>query len=226
MAGLKLAIFDVDGTLVDSLAHIKGAMHEAFATCDLPPPSERAVRGIIGLSLFEAVDRLFPGLDPTRVETVVEAYKASFMKTREIRSVDETAPLFPNARAVLDTLNARDDLLLAVATGKSRRGLDKMIEAHGLHGLFVSTQVADDHPSKPHPSMVHQCLMDTGVDAMDAVMIGDTTFDLEMGRSAGVKTVAVDWGYHDTDMLRPFADEVIFEFDALAGALDKLWGDQ
>ncbi|MEP5759190.1 MAG: HAD-IA family hydrolase [Litoreibacter sp.] len=226
MAGLKLAIFDVDGTLIDSLAHIKGAMHDAFVACDLAAPTEREVRGIIGLSLFEAVDRLYPGLEEARVDAVVEAYKASFMKTRETQTTDATAPLFPGARAILEQLQSRDTLLLAVATGKSRRGLVKMLEAHALEGVFVSTQVADDHPSKPNPSMVRQCLLETGVEAHDAVMIGDTTFDLEMGRSAGVKTVGVDWGYHDTDALRPFADEIIFEFDTLPGALDKLWGDR
>lgn len=224
MAGLKLAIFDVDGTLIDSLAHIKSSMVSAFVSCDLTPPSEAQVRGIIGLSLFEAVDQLHPGLNESRVDAVVEAYKASFMSAREARPRDETAPLFSGAKAVLDQLRARDEVLLAVATGKSRRGLVKMFEAHKLEGVFVSTQVADDHPSKPHPSMVEQCLRDTGVDASEAVMIGDTTFDLEMGKSAGVKTLGVDWGYHETEFLRPFADEIVFEMPDIPAALDRLWG--
>ncbi len=224
MAGLKLAIFDVDGTLIDSLAHIKASMVSAFVACDLPEPSEAQVRGIIGLSLFEAVDQIHPGLSEAHVDQIVEAYKASFMSSREALPRDATAPMFTGAKALLEQLRSRDEVLLAVATGKSRRGLVKMIEAHGLEGFFVSTQVADDHPSKPHPSMVEQCLKDTGVDARDAVMIGDTTFDLEMGKSGGVMTIGVDWGYHDTDFLRPFADEIVLEMAELSAALDRLWG--
>lgn len=223
MAGLKLAIFDVDGTLIDSLAHIKASMGLAFEGCGFDAPSEASVRGIIGLSLFEAVHTIAPTLNDQQVKDVVEGYKASFMKIREETSADESAPLFTGALECLKSLHARDDVLLAVATGKSRRGLVKMIEAHGLAGLFVSTQVADDHPSKPHPSMVEQCLRDTGVEAGDAIMIGDTTFDLEMGRAAGVRTVGVDWGYHDTDTLRPFADVIVDEFAQLSAALEALW---
>lgn len=224
MAGLKLAIFDVDGTLIDSLAHIKASMVTAFSACDLPEPSEAQVRGIIGLSLFEAVDQIHPGLGEAKVDAVVEAYKKSFMDSRETQPRDETAPMFSGALELLNQLHARDDVLLAVATGKSRRGLVKMFEAYGLDGMFATTQVADDHPSKPHPSMVEQCLCDTGVEPHEAVMIGDTTFDLEMGRSGGVKTLGVDWGYHDTDFLRPFADEIVMEMTDIPAALNRLWG--
>jgi phosphoglycolate phosphatase len=223
MAGLKLAIFDVDGTLIDSLAHIKASMVTAFEGCGHPAPSEASVRGIIGLSLYEAVQTIQPTLRDAQIIQVVDGYKASFMKIRDETSADETAPMFPGALATLKSLHAQDEVLLAVATGKSRLGLIKMIEAHSLEGLFVSTQVADDHPSKPHPSMVDQCLRDTGVEPHNTVIIGDTTFDLEMGRSAGVKTIGVDWGYHDTDLLRPFADTIVEDFAALDPALNLLW---
>jgi phosphoglycolate phosphatase len=223
MAGLKLAIFDVDGTLIDSLAHIKASMVTAFEGCGFSAPDEASVRGIIGLSLYEAVRPISPGLSDPQINAVVEGYKASFMKIREETSADETAPMFKGAMETLSQWNAHDEIVLAVATGKSRRGLTKMIEAHGLEGFFDSTQVADNHPSKPHPSMVEQCLADTGIEPHNAVMIGDTTFDLEMGRAAGVRTIGVDWGYHETDALRPFADAIVEDFDDLSLAFSNLW---
>jgi phosphoglycolate phosphatase len=112
--------------------------------------------------------------------------------------------------------------MLAVATGKSKRGLDKLIESHGLEGYFLSQQVADFHPSKPHPAMVEACLAETGINAAQAVMIGDTTFDIDMGRAAGVKTIGVSWGYHPVETLN--ADTIIHSYDALLGAIDDLIG--
>ncbi|NNK78187.1 MAG: HAD-IA family hydrolase [Litoreibacter sp.] len=223
MADVKLVVFDVDGTLIDSLAHIKGAMSQAFEAMGEPVPEEHEIRAIIGLSLPVAMDRLRPGLGDAELHELVEGYKASFAHTRMNSPVEETAPLFPGARAALERLSARDDILLGVATGKSRRGLDKMTEAHGLGHYFVTTQVADDHPSKPHPSMLEATLRETGAEAARAVMIGDTSFDLEMGRSAGFGTVGVNWGYHAPDALGAIAHHMIDDFKALDVALERLW---
>jgi len=221
MGELRLVIFDVDGTLVDSLAHIKWAMSVAFEACDLPQPEPDAVRGIIGLSLPVAMARLLPGASDNTVRALVEAYSASFRSEAEARP--ETT-FFPGAMQALSALSAQDETLLSIATGKSRRGMDRILRTYKLERLFQSVQVADNHPSKPHPSMIEQCLRDTGVEAKRAVIVGDTTFDLEMGRAAGVKTIGVAWGYHDTDALRPHADHIIEDFGALNGALQQIWG--
>lgn len=217
MTRLRLAIFDVDGTLVDSQAHIRAAMGAAFDSEGLTVPED--VLGIVGLSLPVAVRTLAPEVDEAVAERMVAAYKAAFFEMRS----QSASPLYPGAREALEALAARDDLLLGVATGKSRRGLDHLMEEHGLKSYFVTEQVADHHPSKPHPSMVLAALAETGVEPDDAVMIGDTGFDMQMGRAGGVRTIGVSWGYHGPERLTG-ADRVIAEFGALPAALDDLTG--
>jgi len=212
---MKLVVFDVDGTLVDSQAHIVAAMEFAFGAIGLPCPPRAEVLGIVGLSLPQAMTRLAPQADNT---ALVEAYKSSFGTFRG----QEMSPLYPGALAVLDALSRREDLVLGVATGKSRRGLDHVMAAHGLEGYFVTTQVADDHPSKPHPSMVLAAMGEAGVDAQNTVMIGDTSYDMDMGRAAGVRCIGVSWGYHPVDALKE-ADAVINRFSALPGELNTMW---
>ncbi|WP_281966442.1 HAD-IA family hydrolase [Roseovarius nanhaiticus] len=218
---LRLVIFDVDGTLVDSQGDIIASMRHAFAEIGAPAPKDPAVRGIIGLSLDVAMARLAPDLDASTHDALVEAYKRSYMSLRAQAGAAQSSPLFPGTRAMLDSLAARDDLLLGVATGKSRRGLDKLIEGHGLHGLFVTHQVADHHPSKPHPAMLHAALSETGVDARDAVMIGDTTYDMDMARAAGISTIGVSWGYHPAADLAP--DHLLSSWDDLPACLSRKW---
>jgi phosphoglycolate phosphatase len=222
MSDLRLVIFDVDGTLVDSQAEIVASMTMAFAAEGLPMPERDSVLSIVGLSLTEAFAQLCPDVDQVRRDRLVEAYKDSFVSLRS--DGQEMGPLFPGARDVLDLLAGQDDTLLAVATGKSRRGLDKVLERHGLTGFFHSEQVADFHPSKPHPSMILTALNETGVAAQNAVMLGDTTFDMDMARAAGVKKIGVSWGYHPAAYLMP--DLLIEDFAALPDALDRLLGTQ
>ncbi|AQS47038.1 HAD family hydrolase [Thioclava nitratireducens] len=217
---MKLAIFDVDGTISDSQNHITHAMTLGFEAAGLPAPAASEVLQIVGLSLPLAVARLAPEHDAETQARIVEGYKQSYMTTRAA----SPAPLYPGAEALLRKLAARDDMLLAVATGKSRRGLRALIEHHGLEGLFVSLQTADDHPSKPHPSMIGAALSETGVDARDAVMIGDTSFDMAMGRSAGVATIGVRWGYHASHLLEAAgAHWMVDDFDSLETTLLDLW---
>ncbi len=216
----RLVIFDVDGTLVDSQTDILAAMTHAFRCEALTVPSPAQVLSIVGLSLDVAIARLLPGAEPAGVARLVTAYKEAYMDLRVQSGAAQSSPLYPGARAVLDRLAGEPGTLLAVATGKSQRGLDKLIEAHGLQGLFVSLQVADFHPSKPHPAMVLAALAETGVEARRAVMVGDTTFDMDMGRAAGVGTIGVRWGYHPASALR--ADALIDDFAALPAALDRL----
>lgn len=200
MSGLKLAIFDVDGTLVDSHVHITAAMLLAFEEAGVSAPDRAAVRRIIGLSLPQAIAHLAPDLAPARIDRLVAGYKTAYVALRGTLGED-ASPLFPGIEGLLDRLAAHDDLLLGVATGKSRRGLDVLLDMHGLRNRFVTTQVADDHPSKPHPAMLEAALAETGAEAAHAVMIGDTVYDLQMARHAGLRAVAVGWGYHAADEL-------------------------
>lgn len=215
-ARLRLAVFDVDGTLVDSQGHILGAMAAAFAAVGAALPSRDAVLGVVGLSLPVAVAALVPDAPPDRQSRLVEAYKDQFADLRR-RSA---TPVFPGASDLLARLAARDDLVLGIATGKSRRGLMHLLDETGWRGHFVTLQVADDHPSKPHPAMVAAALAETGVAPGDAVMIGDTEFDIAMGRAAGVATIGVGWGYHARDRLdRAGAGRIVADFAALDAAL-------
>ena len=199
---LKLVIFDVDGTLVDSQGDIHACMVKAFEAERQPGPSRAAVRSIVGLSLPQAVFKLAPDLDPALRERIVASYKLAYADARRKQGAAQSSPLFEGARAALEALFAREEYVLAVATGKSRRGLDFLMEAHGLAHLFASTQVADDHPSKPHPSMVLTALAETGVSAEAAVVIGDTSYDMDMAKAAQVPFIGVSWGYHSPEAFR------------------------
>ena len=215
-----LAIFDVDGTLVDSQGHIHAAMTAAFEARGLAAPDRGAVRSIIGLSLPQAVARLAGAPSPA----LVEDYKAAYAALAPTAGSAEAAPLFPGAREALDALSARG-VALGVATGKSRRGLATVLETHGLGGRFETVQVADDHPSKPHPSMIRAALDEAGVEPARAVMLGDTVFDMDMAGAAGVAALGVSWGYHAAEALEEAgAVRVLEGYGALLPALDALWG--
>ena len=222
MTDLRLVIFDVDGTLIDSQAHIVAAMDAGFAANGLPVPDRAAILSIVGLSLPVAMARLAPD-HPEAQGHLVEAYKDAFGALRRSPDGAALSPLFPGAREVLARLAAEDHTLLAIATGKSRRGMDHILDLHDLRGLFQSVQVADDHPSKPHPSMVEACLRDTGVAAGRAVILGDTTYDIDMGRAAGIHALGVTWGYHPPEsLMRAGASHLLHSFDALPAALDRV----
>ena len=207
-APLRLALFDCDGTLVDSQQSIIAAMREAWRAHELPAPEPDAVRRVVGLTLETAVATLRPDATPEQMASLVEHYRSAFFRQRQ--SGDSTEPLYEGCKAALDALDA-DGILLGVATGKSRRGLRAVLEQHGLLPRFVTIQTADDGPGKPNPHMVEQAITETGVEPSDVVMIGDTVFDIEMARAAGVASIGVAWGYHPADEL------------SLAGA-DKIAG--
>lgn len=194
----RLVVFDCDGTLIDSQAAICETMEEAFAAAALPAPPRRAVRRMVGLSLPQALTRLAPAASEAERARVLEAYKAGFFSRRSSGRLEE--PLFDGLGDVLRRLHG-DGWLLGVATGKSDRGLLACLDSHGIRDLFVTLQTADRHPSKPHPAMLEAALFEAGVTAQDAVMIGDTSFDVEMAQGAGAPAIGVDWGYHDTGEL-------------------------
>ncbi len=188
---MKLVLFDVDGTLVDSQNIIVAAQQMAFAAHGLEPPSRERSLSIVGLSLVEAFTVLVGPKAP--VESLAEAYKEAFATLRQDPANAET--LFPGAEACLEWLQSREDVLLGIATGKSRRGVAHLLDRHGWHEVFSVIQTADDAPSKPHPGMILQAMEATGALPSDTVMIGDSSFDMGMARAAGVLPVGVSWGF-------------------------------
>lgn len=221
MSAPRLIVFDVDGTLIDSQHVIVDAMAAAFAALGQPMPAREAVLGIVGLSLNEAMAALAPHLPEADTLRLAEHYRDRFVARRADGGAETEAPLYPGARAAIERLAADPGTRLGVATGKARRGLDHVFAVHDLGHHFVTAQTADLHPSKPHPAMLLAALAETGCDARAAVMVGDTEYDMAMGRAAGVATVGVAWGYHPRErLIAAGADLVIDDFDALDGALD------
>jgi phosphoglycolate phosphatase len=208
---LQLVIFDVDGTLVDSQNMIVAAQREAFAACGLEPPSRARALSIVGLSLPEAFTALVGADGP--VDALSAAYKDAFGRLRADPASEE--PLFPGAQALIARLAARTDVLLGIATGKSRRGVAHILDRHGWRAVFATIQTADDAPSKPDPTMLRQAMAETGIAPEAAIMIGDTSFDMGMAKAAGVRPVGVAWGYHPVAALREAgADTIIDTFEA------------
>ncbi len=196
---MKLVVFDCDGTLVDSQQNILRAMAAGFRALGLAPPPAEAVRRIVGLSLVQAAAALLPEADDDTHQRLVREYRSASLRLRATEAL-APEPLFDGIRDLLEQLE-RDGLLLAVATGKSDRGLALCLEHHGIRRHFLSLQTADRHPSKPHPSMLLECLADAGVEAADACIVGDTMFDMAMGKAAHVRGIGVSWGYHPADEL-------------------------
>ena len=195
----RLAIFDCDGTLVDSQHNICLAMETCFAAAGLEPPARERTRAVVGLSLVEAMRAMLPDAEADFHAALAEDYKRAFQDMRGRGLAEE--PLYDGVAELLDQLEAQG-WLLGVATGKSDRGLSLCLDHHNLLARFVTLQTADRHPSKPHPSMVEQAIAETGATPATTVMIGDTSYDMAMARSAGVTAIGVDWGYHHPDELR------------------------
>lgn len=190
----RLAIFDCDGTLVDGQASICNAMDRAFAELGLPLPDRNTVRRIVGLSLPQAMRKLLPDTLEDRHHAVVDAYKRAFRDAREAGELSQ--PLFAGIRDTIDGLREAG-WQLGVATGMSRRGLEHVLAIHDLADCFCTLQTADEHPSKPHPAMTEAALLESGAERRQAVMIGDTAYDMQMARDAGMRAVGVAWGYHE-----------------------------
>jgi phosphoglycolate phosphatase len=192
MTGPFLVLFDIDGTLVDSQAHILASMDAAHVAAGTPRPPREAVLEVVGLSLPQAMAALHPGAPEATRAALVAGYRGAFSGLR----ATTLSPLYPGIADLVPRLAADPRFVLGAATGKSRRGLDAVLAAHGLSGCFATLQTADDHPSKPHPSMILAALAETGTPPERAVMVGDTEYDLAMARAAGVGAIAVAWGYH------------------------------
>lgn len=199
----ELVIFDWDGTLTDSTLKISKCLREAALSCGLPSLSLERYRSIIGLGLAEAIIALYPELDEAMVDEYSQAYSHIYVH------VDETPQgFFEGAKEAVQLL--RDsDRFVAVATGKSRRGLDRVLSFHDMEGVFHTTRCADETKSKPHPLMLEEILAELNIAPKSAVMIGDTSFDLEMAALAGVDRIGVSYGAHDVCVLEKFSPVTI-----------------
>lgn len=216
---IRLVVFDVDGTLVDSEAQIVGAMHAAFAATGRPAPDRAAILSIVGLSLPEAVARLVPGIDEAACAGVVDAYRAAFL-------ADAAVPaLYPQARETVEALSRRDGLRLAVATGKARRGALRLLERLNLTPLFNSVHGGDEHPSKPDPAMLRAAMAAADVTPEETLMIGDSVFDIQMAGAAGAHALGVSWGFYPpATLVEHGAHGILDRFDALPGVIDTFAG--
>ncbi len=213
-----LAIFDMDGTIVDSRKVIQGAMHAAFTACDLAPPDYEQTRQVVGLGLHEACKRLASdACDAPTLERLVGCYRDAFIANRD--DPDFKEPLYPGAVELIETLRRRG-WGVAMATGKSRRGIDAIFAMHPLADLFDTIHCADDGPGKPDPFMITEALRAMEATPDQSVIIGDAVFDMQMGKAAGIAAFGVDWGFGTRNELRDAgADAVFSNFSSLGAAL-------
>ncbi len=218
-----LVIFDCDGTLVDSQYRIIACMNSAFRSFGLPAPADGAVRAIVGLTLEEGIGRLLPAAPAGLPAQVAGVYREAFRAMRLAAPAPE--PLYDGAADAIRRLDAAG-FMLGVATGKSRRGLDAVLAAHGLDRYFVTLQTADRAPGKPDPAMLRWAMAEAGAAPATTVMVGDTTFDMEMADRAGIKAVGVSWGYHPAaDLPAAGATVMIDDFAQLRAAVAELIGE-
>ncbi|MDH3236061.1 MAG: HAD-IA family hydrolase, partial [Alphaproteobacteria bacterium] len=186
----------------------------------LAPPQPRNVRGVVGLPLLDALDRLAP--DGADLERLRDDYSQAYRELIADPAMHE--PLYEGA---IDALNALEGagVLLGVATGKGRSGLHRVLERHGIRDRFVTLKTSDDGPGKPNPHMLISAMEEAGSTPAETVMIGDTTFDVLMASNAGVATIGVSWGYHDKSELRAAgASELVSTFIEVAPAFERLTG--
>ena len=218
---MRLIMFDMDGTLIDTQALISENAAAAFASLGLPPPTPAEVLSIIGLSLPVAMGRLLKTDDVDLIEGVVGQYR-SLYKTSLEHDVDRE-PLYPGAREALERLKLLPDTILGVATGKGLTGVVRILGNHDLAGHFVTLQTPDHNPSKPHPGMLLRAMAETGADPASTVMIGDTTYDMELARAAGCRAIGVTWGYHPAeDLLTAGAGTLIHDYSELDAAIERV----
>lgn len=212
----ELIVFDWDGTLMDSTARIVTAVQAAIATSGLPERTPEEIRAIIGLGLDEAVEVLYPDAAEEARRRLARIYGEVFVQA----VVSTPAELFPGATGVLQRLE-RSSCLLAIATGKSRAGLQRDLDQTGVGEYFVSLRTVDECPSKPDPSMLEQVMSECGVEPRGTLVVGDTLFDLEMAANAGVDALGVGWGAHPPErLLQAHPLDVVHDFDELDRWLD------
>jgi len=204
--GIQLAVFDCDGTIVDSQSSIVAAMQAAFESYSIELPSIEEVRRVIGLPLIEAIELLFPKGEADTHQKLREGYRTAYSSARERGQVHE--PLFPGLNDAMDLLESAG-WILGVATGKSHAGLVSTLQSHSLLERFFTLQTSDKAAGKPNPDMLLKAMAETGAEPRNTVMIGDTSFDMKMAQNAGTLAIGVAWGYHDVDELIAAGDGAI-----------------
>ena len=215
-----LLLFDCDGTLVDSQHDIVMAMDHAFTTHGLTPPPRAATLGIVGLSIPEAIQALAPSLtDDMRHKLMTEFRLGAPAQRTGVRD----HILYPGAQETILHFAREKDVVLGIATGKSRRGVQRLFDLHGWHRHFSTVQTADTNRSKPDPEMIVTAMSEVGVGPEDTIMIGDTSFDMTMARGAGVSAIGVTWGYHPEASIRDAgAQMIVRSFADLVPAISRL----
>ena len=223
---MTLIIFDCDGTLVDSQGSICAAMEHAFTSLRLAVPARADILRIVGLSLPQAFAALAPQHPLGVQRDLVEHYRAGFgLRVQAAAPLQD--PLFAGMAEVVESLAVRPGAVLGIATGKSRRGIARVLDREGWSRHFLTIQTADDNPSKPHPGMILRAMAEGAAKLAETVMVGDSTYDMEMARNAGVGAVGVAWGYHDPEHLRTAgAHAVAARSDTLIAAIDRVLAEQ
>ena len=220
---MRLVLFDADGTIVDSQAVIHESMRLAFARFGYSEPPLEATRSIIGLTLDTAIATMLDRPVDEEILAMTAEYKEIYIGIAG--RPDLQCRAFSGVPEIIHQLAGRDDILLGLVTGKSRRGVERLLESHGFANCFAVSRCADDCPSKPHPAMVLECCRDAGVPASRTMVIGDTAFDMEMARSAGAIGIGVAWGYHPAErMLKAGAQAIANDCTDLGSVLDRWLG--
>jgi len=218
---LKLVVWDVDGTLVDSRKTIFETAVAVYGELGLRAPTYDEVRQIVGLGLREAFAVLSPDLPEAEIDRLTQTYRTQFQAFR--RDPGFIEPLYEGAAETLDRLRA-EGWKIAMATGKSRNGVETVLRTHGWADLFDSTHCADDGPSKPDPAMLLAAMAALGAHPWQTIMVGDTTHDMRMARAAGVYAQGVSWGFHTADEVATAADHVAHDFATLNRQLGAFAG--
>ncbi len=218
---MKLVMFDMDGTLIDTGSLIAEHMATTFLGAGLEAPLPEQVRRIIGLSLPQAMLELLGSQDVELADKLANDYRAHYRAA--LVSAEGREGLFPGARDTLDLLHEQDGMLLGIATGKGLNGVHRLTALHGIAGHFSTLQTPDHNPSKPHPGMMLRAMDEIGADKSQTVIIGDTTFDIHMGKAAGTKTIGVTWGYHaPEELVGAGADLLVRDYAELPAAIERL----
>ncbi|MCJ8324850.1 MAG: HAD-IA family hydrolase [Rhizobiales bacterium] len=220
----KLVIFDLDGTLIDGAQACIPAMQHAFRTVNLPVPNAVQVKNMIGLSITPAIYHILSSFNDIRhvseseVEQIGDIYKDYFYQSRIANK--HQSPIYSGALKCLAKLHANPNILLSIATGKSRRGVNAFLDKYELNNLFSTSWCATECHSKPHPEMIDQAMNTLGIDAENTIMVGDTEFDMQMAKNAKVHAIGVDWGYHSQElMLKSGANQIVDNFEQLTLAI-------
>lgn len=222
MPDLSLVILDLDGTLVDSRDVIIQVMRVAAERTDMPVPTDAATSRVIGLSLERAIQDVFPGADPNQLSALVEAYRTEALRLRALP--DDPEVLFPGVHSTIQGLRDAGHIL-GIATGKARRGVSHFCSRYDMEGWFDTVQTPDTNPSKPHPGMIESALSETGATHDRTIMIGDTVFDIEMARNAGVFGIGVAWGNHPVHELeRAGAHHIVEKIEDLPKVIAGILG--